>query len=96
MRIIYRAHLIRRLRERKIPENYPKKIIKEPSSEYKDSVTGHKVAVKKLRYNEKTRSIVVVYDIIESTREIITIYPVSDSEIKNRVSSGRWIRYEKN
>ncbi len=39
---------------------------------------------------------VAVYDIIEGEKEVITIYPSSAQEIKNRVDSGRWRKYEKN
>lgn len=96
MKIVYSAHLKRRLKERKIPQSYPREIISNPEQEYIDNITNYRISVKKLFYAEKIRSMVVAYDIIESGIEVITIHPISDSEIKNKVKAGRWKKYEKN
>lgn len=96
MKVIYRPHLLRRLKERRIPRTYPKKILQEAEEEYFDLITDYEIAIKKLQYASKLRNMVVVYDIIDNNHEIITIYPISDSEIKNKVKSGRWKKYEKN
>ena len=96
MRIVYRRHLIRRLKERKIPSDYPKKIIKNAEQEYFDSITKHRIAIKELRYTERLRNMVIAYDIIQDNTEIITIYPIKHSEVRNKIQSGRWKVYEKN
>lgn len=96
MKIVYRPHLERRLKERKIPRSYPKKILQNSEQSYLDLLNGRYIAVKKLRYGGKMRNMVIAYDIISEDREIITIYPISDSEIDNKVESGRWKVYEKN
>lgn len=72
MKIIYRPHLSKRLKERKIPVSYPRKILKSPDKEYFDSITNHHISIKKLRYAEKLRHMVIVYDIIGENREVIT------------------------
>lgn len=96
MKIIYRPHLRRRLKEREIPKDYPKKILQGSEKNYLDTITDHNIAIKRLRYNSKLRSMVIVYDIIGKNRDIVTIYPISESELRNRLKPGRWKGYEKN
>lgn len=91
MRIILRPHLKIRLQQRQIPQNYPKIIVDDPDAKYFDTLTDHKIAVKKLEYNEKLRPMVVSYDIIKDEIQIITIHPVSEQEIQNKLNRGRWI-----
>lgn len=96
MKIIYRPHLRRRLKEREIPKDYPKKILQESEKNYLDTITDHSIAIKRLRYNSKLRNMVIAYDIIGDNREIVTIYPISESELLNRIRSERWKIDEKN
>ncbi|MBI4029030.1 MAG: hypothetical protein HY376_01570 [Candidatus Blackburnbacteria bacterium] len=95
MKIIYRSHLKLRLKERKFPNSYPRKIYKESKNHYLDAKTSHKIATAKLLYAGKVRSLVISYDIILETVEIITIHPISDQEIKNKIEAGRWRKDEK-
>lgn len=95
MKIILRPHLKIRLKERRIPQNYPRKILTTPEVKYFDTLTGHLIAVKHLLYNEKLRPMAVAYDIIGSEIQIITIHPISEQEIKNRLIKIRWIKNEK-
>ena len=85
-----------RLKERKIPQNYPSKILAKPDEQFVDTVTNYKIAVKSLSYNLKIRPMLVVYDIIESEILVITIHPISNQEINNKREKGRWKIYEKN
>lgn len=96
MKILLSSHLKIRLRERKIPQIYPSKILSEPESEFIDTITNHRIVVKKLAYNKKLRPMVVVYDIIGSEVQIVTIHPSTDQEIRNKLKRGRWIQNEKN
>lgn len=95
MKIVYKPHLHDRLKERGIPDAYKDEIISNPDKEYFDNVSGRRILIKKLQHKDRLRNIVVVYDIIEGTKEIITSYPIRDSEIKNKVKAGRWTEYEK-
>lgn len=90
MKIVIRPHLKIRLKERIISSYYPKEILSKPDGEYFDNVTGYLVTVKELEYNQKIRPMVLVHDIINDTVEIITIYPTSKQEIRNRLKSKRW------
>ena len=89
-RIIYQPHLKRRLKERKIPSDYPKTIYKISKSYYFDNETEHLVAVSKLQYAEKLRNMVAIYDKIDENIEIVTVFPISAKELKNKIKSGRW------
>lgn len=94
MRIIYRPHLKRRLKEREIPDDYPKKIYKNAKLRFIDTLTNHHIAISKLEYQEKLRNLVISYDIINPNIEIITIHPISDSDIETRIKTKRWTKHE--
>lgn len=96
MRIIYRPHLLKRLKERKIPETYPKLIIEKPEREYFDVLAKRNIAIKELHFEGEVRNILVAYDIIENGVEIVTIHIISGKEIENKVRAGRWRKYERN
>ncbi len=96
MKILLSSHLKIRLKERKIPRNYPNKILFNPDVRFVDAVTNYKIAVKDLEYNSKIRSMVVVYDIIGLEIRVITIHPISNKEIANKLKRGRWVKNEKN
>ncbi len=97
MKVIYRPHLKRRIKERGFPEDYPRKIFAKAKQHFQDTETGHHIAITKLKYAGKARSLVISYDIIDSNIEIITIHPILSQEIKNRIKTGRWIeKNEKN
>lgn len=95
MKIILSNHLRIRLAERKIPQSYPRKILEEPEDNFRDSETGHRIAVRGLKYGGKLRPMAVAYDIIGADLQVITVFPTSDREIENRTKSGRWIGDEK-
>lgn len=96
MKIVIRPHLKLRLKQREIPQDYPSKILSKPTNKYFDNETGHFIAIRSLKYYGKTRPMVVVYDTIDSEIQAVTVYPSNNQEIKNRLSSGRWAKYEKN
>ncbi|HLD42411.1 MAG TPA: hypothetical protein VJB08_00295 [Candidatus Nanoarchaeia archaeon] len=88
--IEYSKHLELRLKIRKIPKDYPNKIYKNPDQRFFDNVEGREIAIKKLYYNKKVRNMMIAYE--EQDNKIITIHPLTDEKIINRVLSGRWTR----
>lgn len=54
-----------------------------------------KIPLKRLRYNQKLRLMVVAYDIIGDEIQVITIHPIAKQEIDNKVRVVRWTIYEK-
>ena len=94
MEISYTNHLKLRLKIRKISENYPKIIYENPESQFFDNIEGAYISIKKLKYNNKVRNMMVAYEIKNKKIEIITIHPISDEKIKNRILTGRWTKNE--
>lgn len=95
MKIILQPHLTIRLKQRKIPQNYPNKVFAQSESKYFDTSTGHFIAIKELKYNGRLRPMALAYDIIGAQVQVITIHPISKQEIANKLQRGRWIKNEK-
>jgi hypothetical protein len=92
MNIKYTNHLNTRLKIRKIPYLYPKIICENPEKEFFDNSEKTHISIKRLKYNDKLRNMMVAYEIKNGEIEIITIHPISDEKINNRISAGRWIK----
>lgn len=92
MKITLRPHLKIRLKQRFIPQDYPKNILLNPEENYFDTLTNHNIAIKTLQYSGKLRPMVVAYDIIGKTIEAVTIHPITEQEIDNRLQKGRWVK----
>lgn len=92
MEITYTDHLILRLNIRKIPREYPGIISRYPQQKFFDNIEGNYIAIKKLKYNGKLRNMMVAYDIKDGKIEIITIHPISDEKIRNRILTKRWTK----
>jgi len=95
MRIIFSEHLKLRLKVRKIPKELPKKVYQKAKERYFDNKTCYSIAVSTAKYAGKKRKMVIVYEKSATQVKIITVYPTTDKEIKNRLKSGRW-SHEKN
>lgn len=95
MKIVYKPHLLIRLKEREFPQEYPRRVIQFPDQEYFDTFAKRYIAIKQLSFAGRLRNIVVAYDIIKESKEVITIHVISSKEIKNKLNSGRWRLYEK-
>ena len=94
MKIVLIPHLKIRLKERRIPQDYPKIIIQNSEEKYKDLDTGYNIAVRSMEYSGKLRPMVVAYAIMKSEVIAVTIYPTSRQEIENKLKRGRWIKNE--
>ena len=95
MKIVYRPHLKRRIKEREFLKDYPRKIYLKSKLHFFDAETNHYIAVAKMQYARKLRNLAISYDIIGENIEIVTIHPVSDKELKRRIETGRWVKSEK-
>ncbi|MBI2676310.1 MAG: hypothetical protein HYX24_07660 [Candidatus Aenigmarchaeota archaeon] len=94
MEINYTDHLKKRLKIRKIPEEYPRKIYENPDQKFHDTAEGTFIAIKKLYYNKNVRSMMIAYKESGENVEIITVHPITEEKIINRIMRGRWIRHE--
>ena len=90
--VIYTEHLQFRLKLRKIPNDFPQKIFQEPEQQFYDTIEDTFIAIKKLYYNGKPRNMMIAYEKKKIIIQIITIHPITDEKIINRVINNRWIR----
>lgn len=95
MKLIFTDHLKTRLKQRKIPGKFVRDVFKQSSEKYWDKLRNHHIVVGSFLYGKITRKALVAYDIIGETLEVITIHTITDEQIKQRLSIGRWI-YAKN
>lgn len=88
MQVKYTLHLRRRLKQRKFPLNFPKRIYYHPDEKYFDTVTKSQISIKKLLYNKLFRPIMIAYYYDNTTKsvKIQTIHPETQKEITNRLS----------
>mgnify|MGYP001612886802 CR=1 FL=1 len=89
-KIFYTEHLYLRLKIRNFSEDYPKLIYQYPEQKFFDNLEKINISIKRLKYNEKLRNIMIAYHENEDVVSIITIHPISDEKIFNRLLSGRW------
>ena len=90
LKVVYTLHLKFRLKVRRIPYEYPKLIFNSPESKFFDFLEARHIAIKRLKYNNRIRNMMIAYEDKGSFVEIVTIHPISDEKIINRVISGRW------
>jgi hypothetical protein len=94
-KIIHTDHLSLRLKVRKIPEDYPKKIYLTPDQKYYDVFEKTFIYIKKLRYSGKIRNMMIACEEMAGEVRIITIHPITEENVINRVIRGRWIKHER-
>ncbi|MEK6914670.1 MAG: hypothetical protein AABW83_03395 [Nanoarchaeota archaeon] len=90
--IIYTSHLKKRLKLRNIPYQYPNIIFENSDERFFDVLENKYIAVKKLKYNGKLRDMLIAYESRNGYVEIITIHPIREDQIANRMISGRWLK----
>lgn len=89
----YTDHLTLRLKVRKIPKEYPKIIHSAPEQVFYDTIEGALIATKKLHYNGKERRMMIAYTEDKGIASIITIHPITEEKIINRIMRKRWIAH---
>lgn len=89
-KIVYSQHLVLRLKLREIPYFLPKEIYQTSKEHYFDKETFKKIAVKKIKFKNKLREMVVVYEEINNQINLITIHPLKNYQKISRIKSGRW------
>ncbi len=64
--------------------------LKKPETRFFDISTGHIVAIRRIN----GKSLVVVYDIVGKTYEVVTVFATSKTQkiIKRKVEIGYWMR----
>ena len=91
MQIIYTKHLKSRAKQRKIPIKLVKEVLENAEEFYFDNLRSHSIVIAKINYKGKLRKMLVSYDKIRLQFEVITIHPISEKDINQKVESKRWI-----
>ncbi len=92
-RVVYTSHLELRLKARRIPREYPRLVLEEPDQKFFDTVERTLIAIKRLEYNSKMRQMMIAYN-KNDTVEIITIHPIREEQMINRIANKRWTKNE--
>mgnify|MGYP001565458841 CR=1 FL=1 len=79
-------------RIRRIPWKLPERVYREAEERFDDAITGHEIAVKRVRYRGRLREVMVAADRRLGIVELITIHPLKPGQKQARVQSGRWKR----
>lgn len=96
MSLTYTEHLKTRLKQRGLPLGLVKKVFDKNEESYFDNLRLHYIMVSSVLYKGRYRKVLAAYDKIGiDSIEVITIHPITDEQIKQRLNSGRW-SYEKN
>ena len=90
MRVVYTDHLKLRLRARRIPKEMPARIYCEAKEHYYDHATFRHIAVMSVIYHRRRRKMMIAYDEFPDRVEIVTIHPIENRQISERVLAGRW------
>ncbi len=95
MQLIFTQHLKTRLEQRGIPMKLVKTVFNNSKEYYWDNLRNHHIKVTSVHYKNRLRKVLLAYDKITTEKvELITLHPITDKEIKQRLGSGRW-EYEK-
>jgi hypothetical protein len=90
MKFVHSAHFLQRNKIRNISENIAEKIFLEADGHYRDAQTKTHIAVKNMSYKNKQRDVGLVYTKLGDTVTFITIHPLKEHQLQNRIESGRW------
>lgn len=95
VKIIFTDHIKTRLKQRRISAKIVEEIFKQNLENYWDNLRNHYIVIGEVNYQGETRKLLVAYDKIGDIAEAVTIHPITDEQVKQRINSGRW-SYEKN
>lgn len=90
MTVEYARHLEIRLKLRAIERDMPERIYREASRRYADTQTGHLIAVGRAVLYDKERDVMVAYREYAGHVKILTIHPLKEGQLENRLAAGRW------
>ena len=90
MKIRYSEHLLVRLQMRDIPEYMPRLVYEKAAKRFLDTGTGHTIAVSRVAFLGKRRDVAVSYREDHGKVLLVTIHPLKQNQIDNRLKTGRW------
>ena len=92
--IIYRRHFGQRMREREFPDGFGEMLLRNADNYYYDTEEYTSIAVKKLHFKGRERDIALIFAVEGSAIAFISIFPLKAGELRRKIQSGKWARYE--
>ncbi|MBM3127591.1 MAG: hypothetical protein FJ009_03040 [Chloroflexi bacterium] len=90
MEIRYSQHLQFKLWTRRIPNDLPERIHRESRQRYFNQHSVRHIAVMETLFQHRRTLMMIAYDQFPDHVEIITIHPITKTQVQDRVQSGRW------
>ena len=92
--ISYLRHFVDQKAVREFPDGFAETLFRNADNYYYDCLRGRFVAVKRAHFKGRERDIALVYEIEDDSVVFVTITVLKERQQQNRVSAGRWERYE--
>ena len=92
MKFLYSDHFLVQVKKRRISKKLAKTICLKSTAVYSDAISGHEVAVKRIKHAGRMKDFMVSYDIIGEEITLITSYPLRKGEVEAKVKKGRWVK----
>ena len=89
------AHFSKRCKMRRISEQFVDNLVYHYDEIYFDKTTNNLIFLKKVKWINKERDMILVALIKEEDLYLITIHPLKENQKENRIENRRWIFYEK-
>lgn len=83
-------HLRFKLRVRGIPEQVPERIYRESKQRFYNHHSLRHVAILEVYYHRRRVLMMIAFDQLPDSVEIVTIHPITKDQIQDRVRLGRW------
>ena len=93
-KIVYLRHFTEQKQVREFPDGFAEMLFRNADNHYYDRLRGRFVAVKRAYFKGRERDIALVYEIEDYAIVFVTMTLLKERQQLNRVSSGRWERYE--
>ena len=90
MKFRYSKHINIRLKLRHIAAELPSHVFENADEKFKDTETGHFIAVKKVLIYNAQREVMVAYDEEGDIAVLLTIHPLKKGQKDTRIRIGRW------
>jgi len=90
VRFRYSPHLLERLAIRRMPRHIPQFVFDNAQVRLTDTASGRSIAVLKVNLKGRDRDMALVYQEDNGVVSFITLHPLKEGQLKNRINSGRW------
>lgn len=83
----FTKHLLDKIKIRKISKVFIANVMESPDVIYYDSLNKTNIAIQK----QKGRFYMVAFSVKDVVINVITVHPIKEEQIKNRIKNKRWL-----